>query len=87
MSDILKAVMSLRSRGLRGTGVIGAYHVRRVASLMARALPLFGMGPIMELGGTVLPQGPLRNSEIAQCVKEATDTSDTMFPIQGHPVM
>ena len=65
MCDILKAVMLLRSHGLRGASVIGAYHARSVAPLMARALPLFGVVPVVELGGRVLAQGPLRNSKIA----------------------
>ena len=54
MHGILEAIVSLRSRGLRRAGIIGAYHARRVAPLMARALPLFEMVPVMELGETVL---------------------------------
>ena len=66
MHDILDAVVLLRSHSLRGASIIGAYHARRVAPLMVRALPLFGMVPIVELGGMVLASGPLlRNSEIA----------------------
>ena len=87
MRDILKAVVSLRSHSLRRASVIGAYHARRVAPLMARALPLFGMVPIVELGGMVLAQGPFRKSEIAQRVKAATDESDVVFLIPGHPAM
>ena len=54
MRDILEAVASLKSYGLCRASVIGAYHARRVAPLMAHALPLFGMMPVVELGGTVL---------------------------------
>jgi len=54
MCDLLKAIASLRSCCLHGADVIGSYHARRVAPLMARALPLFGMVPVVELGGTVL---------------------------------
>ena len=54
MRDILEAIASLRSHDLHGASVIGAYHVRRVAPLMARALLLFGMMPVVKLGGTVL---------------------------------
>ena len=45
MCDILDTIMFLKSHGLRGAGVIGAYHARRVAPLMARALSLYGMTP------------------------------------------
>jgi len=65
MCDILEAVASQRSHDLRGAGVNGAYHERRVAPLMACALPLFGMMLVVELDGMVLTEGPLRNSEIA----------------------
>ena len=34
MRDILDAIAFLKSHGLRGAGVIGAYHARRVAPLM-----------------------------------------------------
>jgi len=49
MRDLLETVVFLKNHGLHGAGVIGAYHVRRVAPLIARALPLFGMVPIVEL--------------------------------------
>ena len=65
MCDILVAFVLRRSYSLHGASVIGAYHARRVASLMAHALPLFKMVPVMKLGGTVLSQVPLRNNEIA----------------------
>ena len=42
MCDILDAITFLRSHGLRGANVIRAYHARRVAPLMACALPLYG---------------------------------------------
>jgi hypothetical protein len=43
--DHLAAIVRLKQHGLKGTGVIGAYHTRRVAPLMARALLLYGMMP------------------------------------------
>ena len=70
MRDILEAIASLRSRGLHGADVNGAYHARSVALLMAHALPLFGMMPVVELGGMVLAQGLLHNSMIVQLIKE-----------------
>ena len=43
MCDILDAIMFLKSHNLYGASVIRAYHARRVTSLMARALMLYGM--------------------------------------------
>jgi hypothetical protein len=45
LHDHLKAITLLKDRGLHGIGVIRAYHTRRVAPLMARALPLYKMTP------------------------------------------
>ena len=54
MRDLLEAIMFLKTHGVCGTGVIGGYHVRRVAPLMARVLPLYGMTPDAQLIGTTL---------------------------------
>jgi len=43
MRDILDAIVFLKNHGLHGAGVIRAYHMRRMAPLMARALPLYRM--------------------------------------------
>ena len=45
MRDLLEAITFLKTRGLRGAGIIGGYHARRVAPLMARVLPLYRMTP------------------------------------------
>ena len=45
MHDLLKAIMFLKTRGLHEADVIGGYHARRVAPLMACILPLYGMTP------------------------------------------
>ena len=45
MHDLVEAIVFLKTHGLRGTSVIGGYHARRVASLMAHALPLYEMMP------------------------------------------
>jgi hypothetical protein len=45
LHDLLDATVLLKRHGLYGTGVIRAYHARRVASLMARAFPLYRMTP------------------------------------------
>jgi hypothetical protein len=46
LADLLEAIALLKHHGLQGTSVVGAYPARRVAPLMARALPLYGMVPI-----------------------------------------
>jgi hypothetical protein len=43
LAPLLGAIAYLKGHSLCGAGVIGAYHWRRVAPLMARALPLYGM--------------------------------------------
>ena len=45
MRDLLEAIAFLKTHGLRGASVIGGYHARRVAPLMMRVLPLYGMMP------------------------------------------
>ena len=45
MHDLLEAIAFLKTHGLRRASVIGGYHARRVAPLMARILPLYGMTP------------------------------------------
>jgi hypothetical protein len=54
LRDLLDTIALLKNHRLRGAGVIGAYHARRVASLMARALPLYEMVPSVWLDGMML---------------------------------
>jgi hypothetical protein len=79
----------LKRHGYNATGVIGAYHARRVAPLMARALSLYQMTPAMSLDGMVLSWEPLHNSKIEQRIREAmeVDVAKFEFLILGHPVM
>jgi hypothetical protein len=65
IADHLAIVKILRDGGVKGSGIIEAYHVRRVAPLMARALLMHRMVPVARLEGTVLTEGPLANSEVA----------------------
>ena len=39
---------------MKGSGIIDAYHTRRVAPLMSRTLPLYLMAPGVSLEGTAL---------------------------------
>jgi len=54
MHDLLKAIAFLKTHDLRGASVIREYHTRRMAPLMARVLPLYGMTLGMQLVGTTL---------------------------------
>jgi hypothetical protein len=95
IKDHLEAIKILREHCLNGPSVIRAYHLRRVAPLMARALPLHRMLPMMPLGGMVLAEGPLVFSEIAQHIKDMMgsqkdsvgSTLEYMFPVPGCPPM
>ena len=50
---------------MKGTGIISAYHARRVAPMMARVLPLYRMMPGMSFEGMVLVDEALPFSEVA----------------------
>ena len=50
---------------MKGSGIIDAYHMRRVTPLMSRALPLYLMAPRASLDGTTLTKGALSPFEVA----------------------
>ena len=54
IDDLLATLQTLKDRGMKGSGIIGAYHMRRVAPLMAHVLPLHQMAPEALFKGTVL---------------------------------
>ena len=54
IQDHLTALQILKERGVKGSGIIGTYHTRRVAPLMSRALPLYLMVPGALFAGTAL---------------------------------
>jgi hypothetical protein len=54
LTSLLSTIAHLKGHGLHGVGIIGAYYSRRVALLMARALPLFGMAARVQLEGMAL---------------------------------
>jgi len=95
LADLLAGLQALKEWGVKGAGIIGAYHARRVALLMARTLPLYRMMLGMSFEGTVLVDEVLPYSEVAQRVKEATeptkdsagDVLDIVYPVPGHPPM
>jgi len=80
---------------VKGSGIIDAYHMRRVVPLMARALPLHQMVPGALFEGTVLVNEALPPSEVAQRIKEVMESSndttgaalDHVYPVPGHPPM
>ena len=72
LGDLLKAIMTLKGHGLHVTGVVGAYHIRRLVPLMARALPMYKMTPDSTPEGMVMvAYEALSVGEMAQCIKEA----------------
>ena len=54
IKDHLTALQILKERGVKGSGIIGAYHTQRVVPLMSHALPLYLMAPGTSPKGTVL---------------------------------
>ena len=81
LGDLLKAIATLKGHGLRGTDIIGAYHIRRLAPLMAHALPMYKMTPDSTPKGTVMVAGEALNIvEMTQCIKESME-----YPVSGHP--
>ena len=65
IQDHLAAIRILKERGVKGSGIIGAYHTRRVAPLMMRALPLHMMALGASCDGTTLAEGAHSRSEVA----------------------
>ena len=80
--DHIIAIHMLKENGLKGSGIIGAYHTRRVAPLMMRVLPLYVMMPEASLDGTALVERALPYSKVVQCIKEEMEPSwnDTGAP-------
>ena len=80
---------------MKGSGIIGAYHTRRVAPLMSRALPLYLMVPGASLDGMALADEALSPSEVAQHIKEVMESPrdsagaplDFVYPVPSHPPM
>jgi hypothetical protein len=95
ITNHLAAIKILREADVNGSGVIGAYHARRVAPLMAFMLPMHRMVPVAQLEGMVLAEGPLTDSEIAQHLKEAMDAPkdslgaiiNFVYPVPRHSPM
>ena len=95
LANLLAAIRSLKVRGMKGSGIIGAYHARRVAPLMTRVLPLYRMVHGESFEGTMLVDEALAPSEVAQRIKEAMEPSkdstsailEHVYPVLGHPPM
>jgi len=73
IQDHIATIHILKENGLNRSGIIRAYHARRVAPLMTRALPLYAMAPEASFDGTTHAEGTLPNSKIMQCIKEAME--------------
>ena len=64
LNGLLASLQTLKQRGVKGVGIIGAYHVRRVAPLIARALPLYQMVLEVSFEGMVLIDEALPFSKV-----------------------
>lgn len=62
--DHLATICILKERGLKGSGIIGTYHARRVVPLMRRELSLYAMAPEASFIETVLAEGALSSFEV-----------------------
>jgi len=95
IKDNLTTLQIQKDRGVKGSGIIGAYHTWRVTPLMSHVLPLYLMVPEVSLEGTALADDVLPPTEVAQQIKEAMEPSkdsvgvvlDFMYPMPGHPLM
>ena len=95
LGDVLKAIMTLKGYGLHRTGIVKAYHVRRLAPLMAHALPMYRMTLDSTPEGTMMvADEALSIGEIAQRLKEAMECPAgpsvdlaPVYPVPGHPAM
>jgi len=95
IQDQLAAVQILKERGVKGSGIIDAYHAWRVVPLMRRALPLHMMAPRASLDGMALAEGALSPSKVVQRIKEAMEPSwdnvgtilDFVYLMPGQPPM
>ena len=93
--DHIAAIHILKKNALKGSGIIGAYHGRRVAPLMTRTLPLYAMVPEASFDRTTLAEGMLPNSEITQHIKEVMEplwddvgaALDFVYPVPRLPPM
>lgn len=92
IEDHIAAIHILKDRSLKGAGVIGAYHARRVAPLMTRALLLYLMAPGVSLEGMAVAEGVPSDAEIARCIKgvmEPVQDSEgnvvVVYSVPSHP--
>ncbi|RLM73922.1 uncharacterized protein C2845_PM15G00290 [Panicum miliaceum] len=84
---LLDAIAHLKESVLTGIGVIGTYHQKLVAPLMARSLPMYVMDPLLAYSGIMLTIGEISASEVRQHVLEAIDAKEVEYPVPGYPVM
>ena len=95
LDDLLKAITTLKGYGLHGTSVVGAYHVRRLAPLMARALPMYKMMPdsmpegMVMVAGEALSVGEMTQhmKEVMECPVDPSVDLAPVYPVPGHPAM
>jgi hypothetical protein len=92
IKDHLKAIAILKERGIHGVSIIGVYHVKRLAPLMACALSMYQMVPQSSPDGMVmLAEDALSVGEVELRLKEAMEVLVAssgeiipIYPIPGH---
>ena len=96
LADLLGMIDKLKRGGVAGVGVIGAYHVRRLAPLQDRRLPMWEMGHDFAWEGTCMvdphaePRISVRElkARLSEAMgKTAADWDSFDYPIPGHPPM
>jgi hypothetical protein len=80
LAGLLGAIQQLKANGLTGSGIVGAYHARGIAPIMARTLPLYRMALGIDLSGTVLAREAARPSEVQQQLRDAFEGPPALFP-------
>lgn len=71
LDDLLRAIVTIKSQAMCGTGMIGAYHEQHVLPLMASKLRKFEMVTDVDLRGTTMSLDSISNSKVEQRLIEA----------------
>ncbi|CAN6203451.1 unnamed protein product [Urochloa humidicola] len=87
IQPLIRAIGILKSHGLRGAGVVGHYHERRLAPLMQHRLQMWEMDDDAESAGTHLSPDPLTPEEIGRRISKALEKYHEGWPLAGHPPM
>jgi hypothetical protein len=95
LGDLLRAIEALKGTDVLRADVIRAYHIRKLASLMAKKLWMWEMMPDLVPEGTVMVFGKaITPNEVEDRLKDTLDrwTGQTVnlvivYLVSGHPPM